>query len=190
MARSGSTLRPDRVESVSGGIRPVGHGRQHAADARPGSRCHRPSSKWRSPRPIFSGAIPTAYPARWHSFGSTAFRSPSRFRHRLRLADPSEAGPSTTSRSTAASCGTWNRIPTTKAIIAAVISRRSLQLAITAEGGDARASAPSAGTGLRSRSGLSLCQADGGRSVPELLGRWNSMLVKPRSERNAKLLIG
>ena len=34
MARPGSSLRPHRAQSVSGGVRPVGHGRQHAADAR------------------------------------------------------------------------------------------------------------------------------------------------------------
>jgi len=79
-----------------------------------------------------------------------------------------------------------------EAIIAAVISLgRSLQLAITAEGVETHGQARRLRElGCDHAQGYPYAKPMAAAQVPELLGRWNSMLVKPRSERNAKLLIG
>ena len=79
-----------------------------------------------------------------------------------------------------------------EAIIATVISLgRSLQLAITAEGVETHGQARRLRElGCDHARGYLYAKPMAAAQVPELLGRWNSMLVKPRSERNAKLLIG
>jgi len=79
-----------------------------------------------------------------------------------------------------------------EAIIAAVISLgRSLQLAITAEGVETHGQARRLRElGCDHAQGYLYAKPMAAEQVPELLRRWNSMLVKPRSERNARMLVG
>jgi len=79
-----------------------------------------------------------------------------------------------------------------EAIIAAVISLgRSLQLAITAEGVETHGQARRLRElGCDHAQGYLYAKPMAAEQVPELLRRWNAMLVKPRSDRNATMPLG
>jgi diguanylate cyclase (GGDEF)-like protein/PAS domain S-box-containing protein len=77
-----------------------------------------------------------------------------------------------------------------EAIIAAVISLgRSLQLQVTAEGVETHGQARRLRElGCDHAQGYLYAKPKAASQIPELLTRWNAMLVKPRHERNVKLL--
>ncbi|MEE1612611.1 bifunctional diguanylate cyclase/phosphodiesterase [Microvirga sp. CF3016] len=79
-----------------------------------------------------------------------------------------------------------------EAIIVAVISLgRSLQLHVTAEGVETHGQARRLRElGCDHAQGYLYAKPMAASQIPELLTRWNTMLIKPRLERNAKLLSG
>jgi EAL domain-containing protein (putative c-di-GMP-specific phosphodiesterase class I) len=80
--------------------------------------------------------------------------------------------------------------PDDEAIIAAVIGLgRSLQLQVTAEGVETHGQARRLRElGCDHAQGYLYAKPMAASQIPDLLTRWSAMLVKPRSEKNVKLL--